>query len=139
MNDTLIPYIIFFTGIIFIRFFQRKANQLLSTEEKAKLLDYSYEVAIWRMIPLLVLIIGFGFFMYAKPSVEVIKMGFLIYLALILMSSVISNIMVQRKYKALGFTSSYLKTTLLCSIASLLLITTFCVLIAYPFYQNHSN
>jgi len=137
MNNNLIPFALFFGGIILIQHFNRKAIKLLSVEEKARLMDFSSGVAIWRMAPLLVLILGFSAFTYWKHSLDFIKIGLFIYLGLIVASSVISNVVVQRKYRDMGFPESYLRTTLYCSIATVLLLTGFIASIAFRFPKIH--
>jgi hypothetical protein len=120
-----------------IQHFNRKAIKLLSVEEKARLMDFSSGVVIWRMAPLLVLILGFSAFTYGKHSLDFIKIGLFIYLGLIVASSVISNVVVQRKYREMGFPESYLRTTLYCSIATVLLLTGFIASIAFRFPKIH--
>ena len=138
MNNNLIPFALFFGGIMLIQHFNHKAIKLLSVEEKARLMDFSSGVAIWRMAPLLVLILGFSAFTYWKHSLDYIKIGLFIYLGLIVASSVISNVVVQRKYREMGFPESYLRTTLYCSIATVLLLTGFIASLALRFPKIHS-
>ena len=120
-----------------IQNFNRKAIKFLTIEEKAKLMDFSSGVAIWRMAPLLVLILGFSAFTYWKHSFEFINIALVVYLALIVASSVISNVVVQRKYRQMGFPESYLRTTLYCSIATVLLLSGFIASIALRFPKIH--
>jgi|GEM_PF-5491919 len=137
MNNSLIPLAAFFVGIMVVQHFNRKAMLALSIEEKARLLDYSSGFAIWRFLPIIVLIFGFSGFMYLKPSIGGIKAGLLIYLALILGVSIASNLILQKKYRELGLPEHYIRTTLIGSAATILFMIGYFAWIAVPIVTMH--
>lgn len=120
-----------------VQHLNRKAMLALSIEEKARLLDYSSGFAIWRLLPIIVLIFGFSGFMYLKPSIGGIKTGLLIYLVLILGVSIASNLILQKKYRELGLPEPYIRTTLIGSAATIVLMIGYFAWIAIPIVKLH--
>ena len=128
----MIPLAIFFIGIMAVQRYNRKAMLKLSVEEKARLLDYSSGFALWRLLPVIVLILGFSGFMYWKPSSTHIRIGLLIYFALLLLVSITSNLIIQRKYRQLGFPDFYVRTTMIGSLTTIVLLIGYLSWIAFP-------
>lgn len=120
-----------------VQHLNRKAMLALSIEEKARLLDYSSGFAIWRFLPIIVLIFGFSGFMYLKPSIGGIKTGLLIYLALILGVSIASNLVLQKKYRELDLPEPYIRTTAIGSGLTILFMTGYFAWIAVPIVRMH--
>jgi len=107
----------------------------LSVEEKARLLDFSSGVVTWKLIPIVVLILGFSGFMHWKPSIVHMKWGLFIYLLLLLGSSALSSFIIQKKYRKLGFPESYIRSSLICSVLVLLLMIGFFAWMMLPIWN----
>lgn len=137
MHNNLIPFAVFFLGIMAVQHFNRKAMLTLSVEDKARLVDYSSGFAIWRMLPIIVLILGFSGFMYLKPSITGLKIGMAVYLGLILAVSIASNLILQKKYRELGFPAHYIRTTSIGSAVMILFMVGYFAWIAVPFVKMH--
>jgi hypothetical protein len=137
MTNNLIPLATFFVGIMAVQHFNRKAMLTLSVEDKARLVDYASGFAIWRLLPIIVLIFGFSGFMYLKPSIGGIKMGLLIYLMLILGVSIVSSLILQKKYRKLGLPENYIRTTLIGSAATIVFMIGYFAWIAIPIIKIH--
>lgn len=132
MHNNILPLAIFIIGIIIIQHFNRKAQSKLSVEEKASLMDVTSGIAVWRLIPLVCIMIGYGAFTYFHPSFSGIKVALFIYLMLILISSIISNLIIQKKYREIGLHADYIRTTAISSFASILMMIIFFAWIMYP-------
>ena len=107
--DTLIPIGLFLIIQMLIQHYQRKAQAMLSTEEKAKLLDGSSQFDLMQTAPAVILLLAFGGFMYLKPSISIMSVGLAVFILLLAASSVISQRMMFKRLSTIGLPEDYVK------------------------------
>lgn len=139
MNNTLFGFSIFFAIVILLQIFNRKAILKLSVEEKARLLDYSSGAAIWRLVPIVLLIAGYAVFNALPHSQAHFKTGLVVYFVLLLLSAGVSRYFIQRKYRQLGFPADYIRTMLISNIITMVLVTAFFAWILFPIFHMHAR
>jgi hypothetical protein len=105
--NTIIPLGLFLIIQMVIQHYERKAQGLLSNDEKAKLLDVSSQFYFIRMAPTVILLLVYGGFMYLKPSISVMSIGLVVYVLFIASSSLISQRMIVRKLSMIGLPTDY--------------------------------
>jgi len=107
--NTLIPLGLFLVVQVMIQHHERKAQRLLSNDDKVKLLDGSSGFYFLQMLPTLVLLFAFAGFMFLKPSIPVMSAGLIVYIVLVGVSSLISQRMMTKKLSTFGLPDSYVK------------------------------
>jgi len=106
--NTLIPLGIFLIIQMTIRHYNQKAQPTLSVEDKAKLLDQLSGFYLQQMLPIVVLLLAFGVFMYLDPSIFAMAVGLFIYVALIGLSSIYNQRMIVKKLSSINLPDGYI-------------------------------
>jgi hypothetical protein len=107
MNN-LIPLGILFMIQMWIQRSNQKAQSTLSSEDKARLLDASAGFYMKQMLPITVLIFGFGGFMYLKPSITAMTIGLAVYVVLVGVSSFLAQRMIVGKLAGANLPPDYI-------------------------------
>lgn len=122
--DILLAMPLFLALVVGVQHFDRKAQATLSSEEKARLLDFKTDAAKWHMVPLILLLLAYGGFSYLKPETGNSMIGLTVFIVLMAVLTIGSDRRHTRKLLTLDLPESYLATTrktrLVTTIASLL-------------------
>jgi len=73
--DTLLPLLLFMVAVMVGQHFDRKAQACLSSDEKARLLDFYTKTPNWQMGSLVLLLLAFAGFHYLLPGLEYAAVG----------------------------------------------------------------
>ena len=109
--ETLLALPLFFALMMVVQHFNRKAQATLSSEEKARLLDFNADFYKWHIVPMIILLPAFAGFSYLRPGVGNLTTALVVYLVLIAAHTIGSDQRHARKLLTLGLPAGYLATT----------------------------
>lgn len=109
--DTFLVMPLFLALIMVVQHFDRKAQAALSSEEKARLLDFNTDTYKWHMGPLIVLLLAYGGFNHFRSGSGNVMTGLTIFIGLMAAQTIGFDRWHSRKLLTLGLPALYLVRT----------------------------
>lgn len=106
--ETLFALPVFLALITGVQHFDRKAQATLSPEEKARLSDFNSESSSWIMVPMIVLLLGYGAFDYYRPNGGGVAIGLTVFVVLMTLLTMAYERRFSRRLTTLNLPPSYL-------------------------------